>query len=74
MGLTFFFSDCQFGEFFNPSFGYTVPTAKIISDKNALAGFIFKKINANKNIKEKKNPGSCLGYAQWYISLLGWVH
>ena len=36
-GFDFFSRSASLANFFNPSFGYTVPTAKIISDKNARA-------------------------------------
>ena len=66
---------------------FTLPTAEIRSGKNVL--YVFKKINENSNIKQKKSWEpfrSCLlnstanpeigwiGCAQWYSLLTGWVH
>ena len=47
-------------------YAYTLPTDKILSDKNARAwvnGFIFKKINEDYNIKTEKKRGSRLEVA-----------
>ena len=60
-GLSVLFYFCQLE---TKTTFYTLPTAKILSGKNAQAWVLMvlylKKINENQNIKMKKNPGRCL--------------